>query len=95
MSQKRDPDELKKLAHPALRHAELVALAKANTPTKAFELAIARWPRRQATACRHLAVLCRDFPEAVTAFITSSGHARPEGSEHVRGETCEDNTSEE
>ena len=86
MSQIRDLDKLQRLAHPALQHAELVSIAQVNTPTKAFQLAIARWPRRQAVACRHLAVLCRDFTEAAEAFITSSGHARSEEPEHVRGE---------
>jgi len=73
-------DELKKLAYPALRHAELVILANENSPSKAQELASGRWPRRQARACRFLAIVRRDFPEAYQAFITPFEQARPNGS---------------
>lgn len=72
-------EELQKLASPALHHAELVELAKKHSPTKAQEIASGRWPRRQARACRFLAVMRRDFPEAFKVFIVHhpSEQARP------------------
>ncbi|TSC63726.1 MAG: hypothetical protein G01um1014106_413, partial [Parcubacteria group bacterium Gr01-1014_106] len=78
-------DELKQLSLPALRHAELVNLARTESPNKAYELASVRWPRRQAKATRFLAMVRRDHgPEALEAFIME--HARPNGSEHAQGD---------
>ena len=63
-------DELKRLSLPALRHAELVNLARTESPNKAYELASVRWPRRQAKATRFLAMVRRNHgPEALEAFI--------------------------
>lgn len=77
-------DELRQLSLPALRHAELVNLARTESPNKAYELASVRWPRRQAKATRFLAMVRRDHgPEALEAFIME--HARPNGSEHAQG----------
>jgi hypothetical protein len=77
--------ELKQLSVPALRHAELVNLARIESPNKAYELASVRWPRRQAKATRSLAILRRDYGvEALEAFLME--HARPQGSEHAQGE---------
>ena len=76
-------EELKKLAMPALQHAELVNLARAESPNKAYELASVRWPRRQAKATRSLAIVRRDYgTEVLEAFLME--HARPNGSEHVQ-----------
>ena len=78
-------DELKQLAVPALRHAELVNLARTESPNKAYELAMVRWPRRQAKATRSLAILRRDHGvEVLETFLME--HARPQGSEHAQGE---------
>jgi len=79
-------DELKELAKPALRHAELVNLARTETPNKADEMALVRWPRRQAKATRFLAMLRRDYGlGAFEALVLSLEHARPEGAEHAQG----------
>lgn len=76
-------DELKELSLPALRHVELVQLARTESPNKAHELASLRWPRRQAKATRSLAILRRDFGiEALESL--SLEHARPQGSEHAQ-----------
>ncbi len=77
MAEQKSEEELKKLASSALSHQELVELAKKHSPNQAQELASGRWPRRQARACRFLAMLRRDYPEAFEAFITPSEHARP------------------
>lgn len=75
-------DELKRLAHPALAHAELVSLASQHSPSKAQELAGGRWPRRQARACRFLAMLRRDYPEAFEVYINHpSEQAHPDNPE--------------
>ena len=70
--------ELQKLAMPALRHAELVALARTHSPSKVLELATAgNWPMRQAKAARALAILRRDFGDnALESFLTTMEHAR-------------------
>lgn len=61
MSQMMALDELKKLAGPALRHVELVNLARTgNSPSEVQRVAAARWPRRQAKAARFLAMVLRD-----------------------------------
>lgn len=81
-------EELQKLAQSALRHAELIDIAGTNSPNQAFERAMVRWPRRQATATRFLAILRRDYGQGAFDTLTSSTeHARPYGSEHARGET--------
>ncbi len=77
-------EELKKLSEPALRHAELVEIARIETPSKADDKASIRWPRRQAKATRFLAMLLRDYgSEAFEAYLLE--HARPQGSEHAQG----------
>jgi hypothetical protein len=79
-------EELKKRAHPALRHAELVELAEHHSPNEAHKLASGQWPRRQAQACRSLAVLRRDFPDAFCAFIrvlTGASSSGLSGTEHA------------
>ncbi len=68
--------ELERLAKPALRHAELVSLAKEQSPNKVYEIAVARWPKRQAKAARSLAQMRRDNPRAFEAFISTMEHAR-------------------
>lgn len=68
--------ELQKLAKPALRHAELVDLAKEKSPNKVYEIAVARWPKRQAKAARSLAQMRRDNPRAFEAYIATMEHAR-------------------
>lgn len=79
-------EELQKLAKPALRHAELIYLARTETPNKAYELALIRWPRRQAKAARFLAILRRDHGQrAFEALITQTEHAHPNGMEHAQG----------
>ena len=89
MNRTKEVSELKKLAYPALQHVELVSLAKEHSPNKAQELAGGRWPRRQARACRFLAILRRDFPKAFEVFIN------PPPSEHVRAEKSALSTLEE
>jgi hypothetical protein len=84
MTQKKSVDELKKLAHPALRYVELVTLAGAESPNSAHKIAMARWPRRQAKACRFLAILRRDHPKAFMAFIH---HQSTLDSEQARGQS--------
>jgi len=81
-------EELKELAKPALRHAELINLARVETPSGADEKASIRWPRRQAKAVRFLAMLRRDHGQrAFEALVSSTEHARPKGSEHAQGDT--------
>jgi hypothetical protein len=82
-------EELKKLARPALQHAELVELVSKQSPKQSpkrvYELAISRWPRRQAKAARFLAILRRDFGQgAIQALISSIEYARPKGTEHAQ-----------
>jgi hypothetical protein len=90
MSQTMNLDELKKLAGPALRHVELVDLARTgSSPSKVQRVAAARWPRRQANAARFLAIMLRDHGDDVfEAFVTTTNRTRSprEGVEHVRGE---------
>lgn len=77
-------EDLKTVSLPALRDAELVNFGRAESPSKAYELAFARWPRRQAKAVRFLAILRRDYGnEAFEAFLME--HARPQGTEHAQG----------
>ncbi|MCX6784352.1 MAG: hypothetical protein NTV81_00200 [Candidatus Komeilibacteria bacterium] len=79
--------ELQELAKPALQHVELINLARIETPSQAYELALSRWPRRQAKATRFLAMLRRDHGQgAFEALITPTEHARPNGTEHAQGE---------
>lgn len=70
-------DELCKKAHPALRHAELVDIARTHSPNAAYRQVVRRWPIRQASATRFLAILRRDHPEAFNRLINPSEHARP------------------
>jgi len=83
-------DELKKLARSALRHAELIDLARNPdlSPNKVMERASSLgWPTRPAKAARFLAMVRRDYgTEALEAFITQTEHARSERSEteHAR-----------
>lgn len=82
-------DELKKLAGPALRHVELVDLARTgNSPSEVQRVAAVRWPRRQAKAARFLAMVLRDHgDDAFEAFVATTNRTRSprEGVEHVRG----------
>lgn len=78
-------EELTNLALPALRHAELVNFARTESPSKAYELALLRWPRRQAKAARSLAMLRRDFGVETLERLVME-HARPNGSEHAQTE---------
>lgn len=86
MNAEKTLDELQELAKPALRHAELVRLATVNTPNKAYDKALHnRWPRRQAIACRFLAIVRRDYGQgAFEALLNSTEHARPGGTEHAQ-----------
>jgi len=81
---KRSLEELTRLSTPALRHAELVNFARTESPNRAYELASARWPRRQAKATRFLAILRRDHNLRAFEALTME-HARPNGSEHAQG----------
>lgn len=92
MEQTKGLDELTRLAVPALRHAELVALAREHSPSKAQELASGRWPRRQARACRFLAMVRRDYPEAFVGLVNNhpSEHAHPNGSDGARSRRSSD-----
>ncbi len=71
-------DELQKLAVPALRHAELVQLARTKRPNEARNIAHnSGWPRRQVRAVKFLATLVRDYgPGALDALITSMEQVR-------------------
>ncbi len=71
-------DELQKLAVPALRHAELVQLARTKRPNEARNIAhTSGWPRRQVRAVKFLATLVRDYgPGALDALITSMEQVR-------------------
>ena len=69
-------EELCKKAHPALRHAELVEIARTQSPCGAYKNAVRRWPTRQASATRFLAILRRDHPEAFTRLTNPTEHAR-------------------
>jgi hypothetical protein len=71
-------DELQKLAVPALRHAELVRLARTKRPNEARNIAHnSGWPRRQVRAVKFLATLVRDYgPGALDALITSMEQVR-------------------
>lgn len=77
--------ELQELAKPALPHAELVNLARVESPNKAYEMASVRWPRRQAKATRFLAMLRRDYGQGAFEALLME-HARPNGSEHAQGD---------
>lgn len=71
-------EELRKLATPALRHAELVELARTKRPNEARTIAHnAGWPRRQVRAVKFLATLVRDYGSgALDALITSMEQVR-------------------
>ena len=71
-------EELRKLATPALRHAELVTLARTKRPNEARTIAHdAGWPRRQVRAVKFLATLVRDYGSgALDALITSMEQVR-------------------
>lgn len=71
-------DELRKLATPALRHAELVQIARTKRPNEARTTAHnAGWPRRQVRAVKFLATLVRDYGTgALEALITSMEQVR-------------------
>lgn len=80
-------DELTRLAASALRHAELITIARTESPNKAQQIASVRWPMRQAKAARFLAMVARDFGAgAFEALVSSLEHARPAaaGSEHAQ-----------
>lgn len=80
-------EELQELSRPALRHAELIQIARTETPNKADEQASIRWPRRQAKATRFLAMLRRDHGSgAFEALVSQLEHARLNGSEHAQGD---------
>ena len=60
-------DELCRKAHPALRHAELVEIARTQRPKQTYARAVeGGWSRRPARAARFLAILRRDHPEVFT-----------------------------
>lgn len=76
-------ERLKKLSQPAIRHQQLVRLARDNTPNQTFALAKELgYPVRQAKASRALAVVRRDFGVSifesllVTTEQSQLGHAR-------------------
>jgi hypothetical protein len=72
-------EELIKLAGPALRHAELVTYAREETPNRAHQLAMTRWPQREAKACRELAKIRRDHPQAFERLTNPpTEHVRPD-----------------
>lgn len=79
--------ELQRLGRSALQHVELIDLARTHSPSKVFEIAVARWPKRQAKAARSLAQLRRDYPEAFEAFIATVEHARSQDTEHAQERT--------
>jgi hypothetical protein len=85
-------EELQHEAQGAIGYPELVALASdvSMTPNRAQSVAASRWPRRQARATYFLAKLRRDFPEEFAQLasitITPTEHARPQRSEHARGD---------
>lgn len=85
--------ELQKLSQQALCYAELIEIARVHSPNQASTAALVRWPIRQAKATRFLAMVRRDYGQgAFDALISSSTeHARPDGSEHARGETMMSN----
>src|SRR3989344_6496564 len=88
MTKQQSLDELKTLATPALRHVELVHLARRESPNGADKVASKlNWPSRQVKAVRFLAMLRRDYgSEAFEAFVvehvrsdkTDTGHAQKE-----------------
>ncbi len=71
-------EELKESSKSALCHIELVELARVQTPSQAWKLArTAKWPKRQAEACRSLATLRRDHGnEVFTDFIATMERVR-------------------
>lgn len=72
-------EELQSTSLPALRHVELVELAKVHSPSQVYKLArSAQWPNRQAKAARSLATLRRDNPEGFNAFLATMERARPD-----------------
>ncbi|CAN5730423.1 hypothetical protein BH11PAT2_BH11PAT2_06940 [soil metagenome] len=74
---------LKSTSLPALRHAELVELARVHSPSQVYKLArTAKWPNRQAKAAQSLAAMRRDYGEEVfQTFVATMEHARSESSE--------------
>ncbi len=76
-------EELKELSKPALRHVELVEMARTLSPNQVGkQVGAAGWPSRQAKAARSLCVLKRDFgPGVFEAFITTMERARSEQSD--------------
>lgn len=79
-------EELKKSSMPAIRHVELVELARTHTPNQARSLAdSANWPGRQVRAVRSLAIIRRDFgAEVFNDFIATMEHARSNETEPVQ-----------
>lgn len=71
-------DELESKAKGALDIPELVALARAHSPSQTQKLAVsAGFPRRQAEAARSLAMLRRDFGlERFETYLTTMAQAR-------------------
>jgi len=80
MPQEHRLEDLRKSSAPALRHSDLIALARNYSPSQSYEHArSAKWPNRQAKAVRSLAILRRDFgTEAFEAFITTMERVRTE-----------------
>jgi len=73
-------EELKRLSMPAIRHAELVELARSHSPSQTQKLArSAGWPSRQVKAVRSLSILRRDHEnEVFENFIATMERARTE-----------------
>lgn len=86
MSEHKTREELHGLSQPALQHAELINIARTETPNGAYELASSRWPRRQAKAVRFLAMVRRDYGiGAFEALVSQVEHARANSFEHAQG----------
>ncbi len=75
-------EKLVRESRQALLHAELVEIARENSPTGAGKIAARRgFPPRQCKSVVSLAQLRRDHLEAFTGLITPEGHARSEESD--------------
>ncbi len=88
MTKQQSLDELKKLAMPALRHVELVYLARRESPNRADKVASSlNWPCRQVKAVRSLAILRRDYGlEAFEAFVVEHTRSGNPDTEHAQKE---------
>lgn len=80
--------DLQKKALPALRHVELVTLAKDENLTPQGVKEAAKnldWPTRQAVAARYLAIIRRDHGQKVLdTFVTTMELARQQRTEHAQ-----------